>query len=118
MTLPCKRSEVEFVVWKDAMGSSSRATLDALKQVSLAVNTNLGWVVSENDERIVLAHGVSDTGEIDHFVIPVNCIVERIRLSQSKATGRRRQSSASSSYKNGKGIERSGECESRPLTAE
>lgn len=82
--LPCKKSAIEFVVWKDAVGESTRADETALKNASLAVNTNLGWVLTENDELIVLAHGTSSSGEVDHFVIPKNCIVERLSLVKRK----------------------------------
>lgn len=78
------KNQIEFIVWKDAVGDSSRVMIDAVEDVALAVNTNLGWVIHENEDRIVLAHGTSTTGEVDHFVIPKNCIVERIHVSRKR----------------------------------
>lgn len=71
------RSKLEWVVWKDACADSSRVSVDSIQDVRLVTNTNLGWAIHEDDERLVLAHGMSTSGEIDHFVIPTNCIVER-----------------------------------------
>ncbi len=76
--------QLEWITWKDAVGSSSRAQADGLKQVTLAINTNIGWVAHETDELVVLAHGISDTGEVDHFAIPKSCIVERVRTGRRK----------------------------------
>lgn len=75
-SLPDRR-ELVWIVWKDACGSSSRHQVDALSEVQLVTNTNLGWILHENEERVVLAHGFSTSGEVDHFVLPVNCIVKR-----------------------------------------
>lgn len=76
--------QLEWVTWKDAVGSSSRAQVEGLKQVVLAVNTNIGWVAHETDELLVLAHGVSDTGEVDHFAIPKSCVVERVKVGKKR----------------------------------
>jgi len=77
--LPCKKSEIVYIVWHDALDESSRATVDVLLAARLSVNGNLGWIIHEDDTRIVLAHGNSETtGEIDHSVIPQAMILERI----------------------------------------
>lgn len=69
MKRPAKRQLV-WVTWQDAVGDSSRAHIDDLAGITLALNTNLGWIIHEDDSRIVLAHGFSSTGEVDHFTIP------------------------------------------------
>lgn len=71
------RKELVYITWRDAVSESSRAHIDDIKSAKLAVNVNLGWILDEDEERIVLAHGFSTTGEIDHFTIPVGDIVER-----------------------------------------
>lgn len=72
-------SKLVWIVWKDAVGGSNRSVPEALKDIRLVTNINLGWIVHENRERIVLAHGRSSgTDEIDNFVIPKKNIVERI----------------------------------------
>lgn len=84
--LPCKKNELLFVKWKDAVGDSSRAHRDDVKNASLVTNTNIGWILHEDEERIVLAHGCSTSGEIDHFVIPKGDIVERTYVIKRKST--------------------------------
>jgi hypothetical protein len=84
MDLPCDKDRIEFIIWRDAVNMSSRAHIDELDKVRCAINTNLGWAIHENEDRVVLAHGTSDTGEVDHFVIPKNCIVERIPIVEAK----------------------------------
>lgn len=88
MTLPCRKSDVLFVRWRDACGDSSRAMVEDARKAQLVVNCNVGWLLDEDDERIVLAHAASTGGEIDHFVIPTNCIVERVWVARptKKAT--------------------------------
>ena len=98
--IPCDRMEVVWIVWKDACGDSARVQIDSVKDCSLVTNTNLGWIIHENEERVILAHGVSTGGEIDYFAIPSNCIVDRIYLSKPrkesknvKKSSRKRRSS-------------------------
>jgi hypothetical protein len=76
MTRPDKKDLI-WVTWKDAVGCSSRVQFESLKDISLVYNTNLGWIIDENSERIVLAHGVSTSGEVDHFAIPTGDIISR-----------------------------------------
>ena len=80
-----KKNQLEWIVWKDACADSSRAHLDSIKDVQLVTNANVGWVFDENDERIVLAHGWSTSGEVDHFVIPTSCVVERQKVVSQRA---------------------------------
>ena len=88
MDLPCEAGQVEFIIWRDAVNMSTRSHVAELDKVRCAHNTNLGWVMNENADRVVLAHGISDTGEVDHFVIPKNCIIERVPII-SKVTKRK-----------------------------
>lgn len=79
MQLP-RKNQIEWIVWRDACADSMRSHLDSVNELRLVTNANVGWVLDENEERIVLAHGQSTSGEIDHFVIPTNSIVERVRI--------------------------------------
>ena len=76
MDPPVKRQRLVWVFWHDACSDSSRTHIDELDKVHLARNWNLGWIIHENSERILLAHGTCSSGEIDHFSIPKNCIIE------------------------------------------
>lgn len=78
--LPAQADEIVWIVWKDAMGDSTRTNFEALASVQLAINKNLGWIAHEDDERIVLANGLSSTHEVDHLTIPKSCIVERVAI--------------------------------------
>lgn len=78
--LPCKKSEVEFIVWQDAVSQWTRGERDDAAELQLATNTSLGWPIHENNQRVVFCNGVSSTGEMDHLVIPTASIVERIKL--------------------------------------
>lgn len=81
---PCGIGDLVWVVWKDAVNQSARAIPEDLAAVGLATNTNLGWIVHRNSERIVLAHGVSGTREVDHFAIPYNCIIQEVVVRKSR----------------------------------
>jgi len=82
--LPCEKSDLEWIVWKDAVGDSTRTQRDAIAGITLAENINIGWVIREDDELLVLAQGQSSTGEVDHLTIPVNCITQRIQPFKSR----------------------------------
>ena len=89
--LPCRKVDVLFVRWTDAVAESSRAHIDDAKRLSLVVNTNIGWILDEDEGRVVLAHGVSTSGEVDHFAIPTVNILERIYMNAprtKRAAGR------------------------------
>ena len=81
---PFPNSELEIIQWQDAVGDSTRTHFESIADIRLAVNVNIGWVVDENENRIVLAHGRSDTGEVDHLTIPVDSILERKRVSRGR----------------------------------
>ena len=80
MKLPCKKNDVVFIAWHDACCETSRVHQDAIDEVGLVTNTNIGWIAHENERRIVLAHGVSTGGEIDHLAIPTASIISRVPL--------------------------------------
>ena len=73
--------EFLWVIWKDACSDSARVHIDSVADCSLVTNSNLGFIIHENSERIILVHGVSTGGEIDYFAIPTNCVVERIYIN-------------------------------------
>lgn len=64
------RKALVWVEWQDAVGDSTRTHFEDVGAASLVKNINLGWVLHENASRIVLAHGFSSSGEVDHFTIP------------------------------------------------
>lgn len=76
MKRPTKKQLV-WITWRDAVAETTRTHFDDLSEISLSTNTNLGWIIHENESRIVLAHGYSTSGEIDHFAIPQGDIVSR-----------------------------------------
>ena len=81
--LPCRQSEVVFVVWEDAVSEWTRGDFHAAAELQLARNTSLGWIVHENERRIVLCNGTSTSGEMDHLLIPVPNIVARIPVVEA-----------------------------------
>ena len=87
--VPCEDREIVWVVWVDAVNLSTRVHYEAVRDCSCATNVNVGWVVDENDKRIVLAHGKSSTGEIDVFVIPVENIIERKQVGKQTRRGKK-----------------------------
>lgn len=80
------KSQMVWIVWKDAVGDSSRMMADSVRDAQLVINVNCGWIIHENEERIVLAHGLSTSGEVDYFVIPSNCILERKPIIKARKT--------------------------------
>jgi len=84
MIRPAKNAELVWIVWADAVGESCRHHAENVAGLHLATNTNLGWVVHENERRLILAHGMSDSGELDVFAIPQNCIIERIPVIKKR----------------------------------
>lgn len=72
-----------LVLWRDAAGTSFRAYLDDLEKIKPYINTNIGWLVDKNDDRLILAHGYSETGEVDVFTIPSESVVE-IKIIKKK----------------------------------
>lgn len=83
MSKPLKK-ELVWIEWQDAVGESARAHVESLKEVKLAMNTNLGWILHEDENRIVLVHGFSDTGEMDYFAIPKGDIKSITGATQSR----------------------------------
>lgn len=74
--------DLVLIRWYDACNESTRTDESDLAKVKLAENSNIGWIVHENDTRIVLAHGWSSSGEVDHFTIAVGDIFERSYLAR------------------------------------
>ena len=64
--------DIVWIIWKD----------DSVQDCSLVTNVNVGFIMHETDERVILVHGLSTGGEVDYFAIPTNCIVERVYLNR------------------------------------
>lgn len=77
-------TDIVIIEWHDAVNESTRTDEGELAKVKLAINRNVGWVVHENDVRIVLAHGWSTSGEVDHFTIPKGDIIRREALPATR----------------------------------
>lgn len=72
------------VWWWDATQMHERIREDDFETYEgLSKNYNLGWVLHENDVRILLCFGHCSTGEYDIMVIPTNAVIERIDLCKS-----------------------------------
>lgn len=71
-------SDLVGILWLDACNESTRTDESDLAKVKLAENFNVGWIVHEDSNRLVLAHGSSSSGEVDHFTIPVGNIIDRV----------------------------------------
>lgn len=82
--VPKKPSELVWILWKDAQELSFRATDDDWAGVQLAENINVGFVVDEDSERVLLSHGLSTTKEHDVFAIPTNAIIARIPVVKKR----------------------------------
>ena len=74
---PRKSTQLVWITWRDAVGGD-RIHRDDIERARLAVNTNLGWIEHEDDQRIVLCHGFSNTGEYEYTQIPISDIIKRI----------------------------------------
>ena len=77
--------KVVWVEWHDAVGESTRTHFENIAECSLSKNFNLGWVLHENEKRIVLAHGFTAAGEIDHFTIPQADIISITPVAPPRA---------------------------------
>jgi len=77
MKMPGKKKDIIVIWWYDAVSMPSREQTDAVNNLQLAVNCNIGWIMHENELRIVLCHGNSNTGELDHYLIPTANIMKR-----------------------------------------
>lgn len=82
--LPCDKADIEWIRWYDASNQSVRKTPADLEDITPTVNINLGWVMRDDEEIVVLAHGKSKTEEHDIFVIPTCCIIERFKPFKSR----------------------------------
>ena len=80
---PRKSTELFWIVGRDAVGGD-RLHRDDIQTAKLAINTNLGWLEHEDDDRIVLCHGFGDTGEYEYIQIPTSDIIERMPVVSRK----------------------------------
>tara|TARA_R110002020_G_scaffold12409_10_gene45545 strand:- start:708 stop:980 length:273 start_codon:yes stop_codon:yes gene_type:complete len=77
------KRELVWIKWKDAVGTWSRFDGESLASLALVINTNVGWIAHENEDRVVLVAGISTSGEVDALVIPTHDIVERIPATRN-----------------------------------
>jgi hypothetical protein len=76
-------TRIEFVRWLDACGPDCVTTLQAPDIAELAPlgTTDVGFVVKEDDECIVLAPEINDEGGVRRPIcIPKCCVLMRIQL--------------------------------------
>ena len=67
--------------WWDALQMHDRIREEEIETlVGLSRNYNVGWILHENDTRIILCFGTCSTGEYDIMVIPTNAVIERIDI--------------------------------------
>lgn len=85
---------IEWIEWKDAFGQRETLDLHALSTVRLVTNLSVGWVIDEDDERILLAHSVSTSGEYDFQAIPKSWITNRVPVIRKRATRAKQTSKA------------------------
>lgn len=75
------KEELVGVWWWDACSMHDRIREEDFKTYSgLSKNYNAGWILDENDTRILLCNGHCSTGEYDIMAIPTSAIIERIDL--------------------------------------
>lgn len=77
-----------IVRWLDAVNYSQRIQAGDAAFIDVVVNTNVGWIFDEDDRRLVLVHGYSETGELDYFAIPASCVVEKVPVSKKRNRNR------------------------------
>ena len=69
------------ITWWDASQVHDRIREEDFESYDgLSKNYNIGWVLNENDVRILLCFGTCSTGEFDIMAIPTNAVIERIDL--------------------------------------
>lgn len=70
------------ITWLDAAQMHERIREEDFDSyVGLSKNQNIGWILNENEDRVILCFGTCSTGEFDIMAIPTNAIVERETLS-------------------------------------
>lgn len=82
------KNKLVWLTWVDAASETSRADATEIAGITLATNQNVGWIIHEDQYRVVLAHGFSNTGEIDHFTIPRGNIIS---IEPAAVTQRKRK---------------------------
>lgn len=90
MKLPCRKKDLEFLKWEDAYGLKDSRPIEDLKELTLAIQVNIGWVILENEKLVIIVNQECTTGEREMTVIPRVNIVEREFVVPR--TGRRNKS--------------------------
>ena len=87
--LPYPKVDLVCVFWEDAVGESTRIEADAIHNLSVALNSNVGWIVAENDKVMRLCHGASTSGELDCIEILKANVIEILAIAPRKRTPKR-----------------------------
>jgi hypothetical protein len=76
--------EIIGISWWDASQMNDRIREEDFESfVGLSKNYNVGWVIHENDTRILLCFGTCSTGEFDIMAIPTGNVIERKTICKS-----------------------------------
>lgn len=82
--LPYPKVDLVCVFWEDAEGESARVDADAVHNLAVALNSNVGWIVAENDKVLRLCHGASTSGELDCIAILKSNVVDVVHVAPRK----------------------------------
>lgn len=87
--LPYPKVDLVCVFWEDAQGDSHRVEADAIHNLSCALNSNIGWIVAENEKLLELCHGASTSGELDCMTILKVNVLEILPIAPRKRNPKR-----------------------------
>jgi len=79
MKNPLPDHPIVLVHWKDAV-DAGRDNLESARDTQLAEFWSVGWLIQEDEERLVIAHETGDTGEVSHDVIHRKDLIDRKTL--------------------------------------
>tara|TARA_R100001163_G_scaffold54677_1_gene42002 strand:- start:746 stop:1009 length:264 start_codon:yes stop_codon:yes gene_type:complete len=84
-------TKIVYVEWQDASHSCGQwVTQGILEQEKLGSVESIGFVISENKERIILASSWDGTYASGEITIPMKMIVKRRAVEVSLPPGRRK----------------------------
>ena len=88
--LPVPTSALLWIIWQDAVSGEQHMEDGDARAIALASNTPLGWIIDENESRVIVVNSLSTTGETKYIAIPTGWITARIPV-QSKRTSSRKE---------------------------
>lgn len=72
--------QIIYVKWRDAYlheGWHGQVAIDRIKGTSVWVVDSLGWLIDQNEDRIIISQSVSNNGSCSEILaIPVEAVVE------------------------------------------